>query len=156
MVNHAELQRLIHQIVGKSLDNLNLACEMIMFSFSDYELHAQCFTRIIRDNSILATTLDYQNWDGEYEENNDEWYSVRKYKNQIIGGIVDSVDVNSICDVTIKMNNGIRIELFASNGYPHFSEDQEQWVFFRHHDPSHPFITVTSKTVDIASTWHTP
>ena len=67
-----KLNEHLQAILGKRLDALNMACEMMMFSFEEYELHAQCLTRIMCENDILVTTLDYQSWDGEAEENNDE------------------------------------------------------------------------------------
>ena len=65
--------------------------------------------------------------------------------------MVTSVNVNPLHDVVIILDHGIRIELFVKNGYHHF--DDEQWVFFKRHDHSYPFITVYSKTVDIAVEW---
>jgi len=149
----AKLKEHLQTIVGKQLDSLNLACEMMMFSFGKYALHAQCLTRIICENDILVTTLDYQNWDGEAEDNNDEWYFVEQYRAKIVGGIVTSVNVTPLHDVVIILDNGIRIELFVKNGYHHFDDEHEQWVFFKRHDRSYPFITVYSKTVDIAVEW---
>ena len=143
----------LQTIVGKQLDGLNLACEMMMFSFEEYALHAQCLTRIICDNDILVTTLDYQSWDGEVDSNNDEWYFVERHRAEIVGGIVTSVNVTPLHDVVIILDNGIRIELFIKNGYCHFDDEHEQWVFFKCDDHSYPFITVYSKTVDIAVEW---
>ena len=148
-----KLQEYLQMIVGKRLDALNLACEMMMFSFEKFALHAQCFTRIICKNDILATSLDFQSWDGEKEGNNDEWYFVEKYRDIIVGGVVTSVNVNLLHDVAITLDNDIRIELIVKNGYHHFDEEHEQWIFFRHHDHSYPFITVYNKTVDIATEW---
>ena len=149
----AKLNEHLQVIVGKQLVALNMACEMMMFSFEKYELHTQCLTRIICDNDILVTTLDYQSWDGETEENNDEWYFVEQHRDKIVGGTVTSVKVNALHDVTIVLDNGISIELFVKNGYQHFDDEQEQWVFFKHHDHSYPFITVYNKSVDIAVDW---
>ena len=149
----AELKKYLQQVVGNQLDELNLACEMMMFSFENYKLNAQCFVRIIRDNDILVTTLDYQSWDGEVDSNNDEWYFLEQHKSKILGGIVTSVDVNPLCDVAIVLDNGVRIELFIKNGYHHFDEEQDQWVLFKHDDHSYPFITVYNKTIDIAVEW---
>ena len=149
----ANLKEHLQAIVGKQLDALNLACEMMMFSFEKYALHAQCLTRIIFENDILVTTLDYQNWDGEVEENNDEWYFVEQNRAKIVGGIVTSVNVNPLHDIVIMLDNGIRIELFVQNGYHHFDDKHQQWAFFKRHDHSYPFITVYSKTVDIAIEW---
>ena len=148
-----KLMEHLQVIIGKQLDAINLACEMMMFSFENYELHTQCLTRIICDNDILVTTLDYQSWDGEIENNNDEWYFVEQNRAKIVGGTVTSVNVNTLHDVAIVLDNGIRIELFVKNGYHHFDDEQEQWVFFKHHDHSYPFITVYNKTVDIAVNW---
>lgn len=130
-----------------------MACEMMMFSFGEYALQAQCLARIICKNDVLVTTSDYQSWDGEVEENNDEWYFVEQNRDRIVGGMVTSVNVNVLHDVVIILDNGIRIELFIKNGYHHFDDESEQWVFFKHHDHSYPFITVYSKTVDIAIDW---
>jgi len=149
----AELEKYLKSIVGKQLDSLNMACEMMMFSFGEYALHAQCLTRIVCDNDIFVTTLDYQSWDGEAEENNDEWYFVDKNRAKIVGGIVTSVNINSIHDVVIMLDNGIRIELFVKNGYYHFDDEHIQWTFFKCQDHSYPFITVCSKTVDIVIEW---
>ena len=149
----AKLNAHLQTIVGKQLDALNMACEMMMFTFGEYAIHAQCLTRIIGENDILVTTLDYQNWDGEVEENNDEWYFVEQNRAKIVGGTVTSVSVNALNDVAIVLDNGIRIELFIKNGYHHIEDEQEQWVFFKHHDHSYPFITVYNKTVDVAVDW---
>ena len=137
-------------IVGKRLTGLHLACEMMMFSFEKFELHTQCLTRIIREDDILVTTLDYQNWDGKDSDNNDEWYFVDRYTESILDGIVTSVNVSSLYDVTVLLDNGIRIELINKNGYHHFDEECEQWRFFKIDDNSYPHITVYSKTVDIS------
>ena len=149
----AKLTKHLHMIVEKRLDAINLACEMMMFSFGEYELHTQCLTRIICNNDVLVTTLDYQSWDGEIEENNDEWYFVEQNRTKIVGGMVTSVTVNALHDVVIVLDNGIEIELLVKNGYHHFNDEKEQWVFFKHHDHSYPFITVYNKSVDIAVDW---
>ena len=149
----AKLNEYLQAIVGKQLDALNMVCEMMMFSFGKYELHAQCLTRISCKNDVLVTTSDYQSWDGETEEKNDEWYFVEQHRDKILDGTVTSVNVNALHDVTIVLDNSISIELFVKNGYHHFDDEQEQWVFFKHHDHSYPFITVCNKTVDIAVDW---
>lgn len=147
------LEEHLQVIVGKRLDSLNLACEIMMFSFEKYALHAHCFTRIICENDVLVTTSDYQSWDGKEESNNDEWYFIQHYRAKIVGGTVISVNISPLYDVTVILDNGIRIELFVQNGYHHFDDEHEQWVFFKHHDHSHPFITVYNKTVDLAAEW---
>ena len=151
MSYQSTLNEYLQVIVGKKLEKLNLACEMMMFSFEEYAFHTLGLTRIIKDNDILVTTLDYQNWDGEVNENNDEWYFANKYRDEIEGGVVTAVSVSPLYDVEIIMNNGVKIELFVKNGYHHFDDENEQWVFFRHDDHEHPFISVWSKSVDIAT-----
>jgi hypothetical protein len=140
-------------IVGKRLDDLHLVCELMSFSFEEYAFHALGLTRIIHENDILVTTIDYLNWDEETDTNNDEWYFVKQYKDQIVGGTVVSATVNSLYDVVIILDNGIRIETFVKNGYHHYDDECEQWVFFKVDDHSYPFITVWNKTVDIAENW---
>ncbi len=143
----------LQAIIGKQLTELHLACEMMMFSFGEFALHTQCLTRIIHEEDVLVTTLDYQNWDGEDDKNNDEWYFIKQYKESIVGGIVTSINVSSLYDVIIVLDNGIKIELINKNGYHHFDDESEQWRFFKAGDYSYPHITVYSKTVDIAVNW---
>ena len=147
------LNKYLQIIVGKRLDALNLACEMMMFNFEDYALHTLCLTRIIGDNDILVTTFDYQSWDGVNDTNNDERYFVEKYRDKIVGGAVTSVCVSAVYDVEIVLDSGVRIESFIKNGYHHFDDEQDQWIFFKQGDNSYPFITVRNKTVDIAENW---
>lgn len=140
-------------LVGKKLDALHLACEMMMFSFERYQIHAQCLTRIIKDHDILVTTQDYQNWDGEDEKNNDEWFFVDRYRDEIIGGTVVSLQISPVNDVKILLDNGVEIELFIENGYHHYGEKNEQWVFFKHRDHGYPFVTVYNKSVNVSEKW---
>lgn len=77
-MDQSKLKEYLQILIGKQLDALNLACETMMFGFEKYELHAQCLTRIIFENDILVTTLDYQSCDGKVEDNNDEWYFVEQ------------------------------------------------------------------------------
>ena len=49
----AKLNEHLQVIVGKQLVALNMACEMMMFSFEKYELHSQCLTRIICNSVIM-------------------------------------------------------------------------------------------------------
>lgn len=136
-------------IRGKRLEKLGLACEMMTFDFEGYALHAQCLTRIIKDQEILVTTWDYQSWDGECDKNNDEWYFVEKYRERILRGTVCSVEVSRFNDVRIELDNGIRIELFISNGFCHFGEETEQWRFFRLGDGSSPHLVVYGKSIEM-------
>lgn len=136
-------------IRGKRLEKLGFACEMMTFDFEGYALHAQCLTRIIRDNDILVTTGDYQSWDGECSKNNDEWYFAEKYREDIVGGRVLSVEVNRIHDVRIELDNGVLIELFISNGYSHFGEEKEQWRFFEKGKTDRPHLVVYGKSVEM-------
>ena len=141
---------ILNGIMGLRLDGLNLACEMMMFHFGKYALHAQCLARILKDGKILATTLDYQRWDEKIPENNDEWYFIEKYRAEILGGRVISVDLSPVHDLRICMDNGVAIELFIANGDHHFGEEREQWVFFKPEDESHPFLSVYDKAIRIS------
>lgn len=148
-----ELREYVRAIEGKRLDELSVACEMMMFSFDGLALHAQCLTRIIQGDDILVTNRDYQKWDGEKGENNDEWYFLRRFRDRIVGGEVISAEVSHWNDLTIRLDNGILIQLFVANGYHHYGEEAEEWVLFKRGDHRYPFVTVSSKSVDIALEW---
>lgn len=133
-MNYSELQNLIAKTVGLRLTVIGYACNMPMFNFENddvsYALHAQCLTRITRNDDVLVTTHDYQSWDGEREENNDFLYNLKRFKPQIEGGVVVSVEVNSLFDVVIKLDNGVIIQVLIDNGYSHYDEESEQYRFF--------------------------
>ncbi|MDE7084253.1 MAG: hypothetical protein K2O81_03325 [Clostridia bacterium] len=131
-MNNSELKNVLNEIVGLRLTDVHPVCEMMVFSFERYSLHSQCLTRIIKNNDILVTTLDYQSWDGEITENNDEWFNLDKFKPEIEGGTVLSVKLSPLNDLVITMNNGIVIEVYIQNSHTHFDDEHEQYRFFEH------------------------
>ena len=145
----------MQNIVGLKLNAIRYACEMLMFDFERYTIHSQCLTRIIKDDDILLTTLDYQSWDGEHEENNDEYYNLAKYKSEIEGGKVLSVEVNPLCDVIIALDNEITIQILIQCSYAHYVEENEQDRFFKVSDDETenkklpPHYVVYSKHIEI-------
>lgn len=129
-INGSYFKELVFKIHGLRLTNINLVCEMMAFTFEGYALHTQCLTRIIKNDDILATTMDYQSWDGETSENNDEWFNLDKYKTQISGGKVTAVKMNVLHDLEITLDNGVIIQIIIENGYTHYGEEREQYRFF--------------------------
>lgn len=129
-MNYIEFGILIKKIVGLKLDAIRYACEMLMFDFEQYALHCQCFTRVIKNGDILLTTLDYQSWDGEHSENNDEYYNLDRFRTEIEGGRVLSVEVNQLNDLIITLDNNITIQILIQNSYAHYDEENEQYRFF--------------------------
>lgn len=155
-MNANELDKLIKKIVGLKLDRIGYACQMLTFNFEQYALHVQCFARIMKNNDILLTTFDYQSWDGEHEENNDEYYNLAKYKNEIEGGVVLSAEVNPLFDVVIILDNGVTIQVLIQNSYSHYDDEWEQYRFFEasSHDEEEqenlpPHYVVYSKHIEI-------
>ncbi len=143
-----ELQAHLEKLKGKKLTDLHMACEMMMFTFEEYALHTLCLTRIVLNGDILTTTLDYQSWDEKEDSHNDEWYFVEQYREGILGGVVLSVTVSPLHDLTLQLDNGINLELFVKNGYHHYGEEEEQWRFFPIEDDS-PHVVVYSKSTDL-------
>ena len=109
--------------VGKRLEGLNCICEMLDFCFSDnLVLHGLGLTRIFLNDDLIITTMDYNSWDQEESKHNDEWFNTDKFRNQIIGGKVTSISINKSNDLFVEMDNGVRIECYISNAYPHYEE----------------------------------
>ena len=142
-----ETKEYLEQLIGKRLDNLCLACQMMMFSFDNIAIHSQCFTRIIQKKQILLTTLDYQNWDEIKSENNDEWYNLSLHKDTIINNKVVQAKLTDTNDVFIWLENDIHIQIFVSNGSPHYIEDCEQWRIFDINNELLPHTVVYATTV---------
>ena len=120
-------EQVVKSISGLKLNKISLACQMIVLDFGRVGIHCQCLTRIITGTDILFTTQDYQSWDGKEDTNNDEWYFYNKYKATIEGGVVEEININNMNDLFIKLDNGVCIEVYVSNGYYHYEEEQEQW-----------------------------
>ena len=119
--------------VGKRLEGLNCICEMLDFCFSDnLVLHGLGLTRIFLNDDLIIPTMDYNSWDQEESKHNDEWFNTDKFRNQIIGGKVTSISISKSNDLFVEMDNGVRIECYISNAYPHYEEECEQWLLFEH------------------------
>ena len=129
-MNIEKIKDYLKELDGRKLDNLNLACEMIMLCFGDISIHSQCFTRIICGGKILLTTSDYQNWDGENEKHNDMWYNLAQYIDLIINNKVIKIELTDINDLFIWLENDVCIQMFISNSCPHYGDDREQWRIF--------------------------
>ena len=128
-----EINEFINRWVGKKLESINNICEMLDIGFSDnLVLHGMGLTRIFINDDLLITTIDYNSWDEAEDKNNDEWFNTDKYKDQIIGGIVTSITISKANDLFIELDNGVRIECYIANAYPHYAEEFEQWVLFEH------------------------
>lgn len=143
-----EAVQFINQLAGKKLLHLCCEAEILDFDFAPLALHAMGCSRIIKNNDILVTTLDYQSWDLEASKHNDEWYNMEKFNSEIINGTVISVKISPYHDLRIELDNNVVIECLIANAYPHYDEEQEQWVLFEPtKDHSGTFLTVYNKSI---------
>lgn len=103
----------------------------------------------------IAYVKAHVRFDGEHEENNDEYYNLAKYKSEIEGGKVLSVEVNPLCDVIIALDNEITIQILIQCSYAHYVEENEQYRFFKVSDDETenkklpPHYVVYSKHIEI-------
>lgn len=119
------------------------------FSFGPLALHAMGCSRILKGIDILVTTLDYQSWDQMESTNNDEWFNMRRFNAEIVGGSVVSVQVSPWHDLVIRLDNDVMIECLVANACPHYGKELEQWVLFESTgDGNGTFLTVYNKMVD--------
>ncbi|MDE7325908.1 MAG: hypothetical protein K2N63_06500 [Lachnospiraceae bacterium] len=139
----------VHSLAGRKLIQFCCECEILDFNFEPLILHAMGCSRIRKNDDILVTTLDYQSWDQMESTNNDEWFNMKKFNSEIVGGTVVSVEISPWNDLYIGLDNGVTIECLIANAYPHFTKEMEQWVLFEHtKDHSGTFLTVYNKSVD--------
>ncbi|MBD5460624.1 MAG: hypothetical protein HDR26_06740 [Lachnospiraceae bacterium] len=143
-----EVVQFVNLLVGKKLLHLCCEAEILDFDFAPLALHAMGCTRIIKNNDILVTTLDYQSWDLKESKHNDEWYNMEKFNSEIINGTVISVEISPYHDLRIGLDNNVVIECLIANAYPHYDDEQEQWVLFEPtKDHSGTFLTVYNKGI---------
>ena len=146
-MDHAAVQ-FVNLLVGKKMLHFCCKAEILDFDFATLSLHAMGCSRIIKGNDILVTTLDYQWWDLSESTHNDEWFNAKKFDSQIIGGTVISAGLSPWNDLHIELDNDVVIECLIANAYPHYGEEQEQWVLFEHtKDHSGTFLTVYNKRI---------
>ena len=146
-MDYKDLQETLNALLGKKLTDINLVCEMLCFDFEKgNSIHSLCLTRVIKNNDLLFTTLDYQNWDEKIDTNNDAWYYLEKYKNDVLGGKVNHVNVTPLNDLILQLDNQITLEFFISNGYFHYGKNNEQWRFI---NTEEKHAIVYSKTIEL-------
>lgn len=58
-----ELIQNLKILIGQKLNSIKFACQMVMLDFGKDAIHCQALTRISKNDDILFTTFDYQNWD---------------------------------------------------------------------------------------------
>lgn len=122
-----EIRAYLEKMKSCRLTGIRCACEMLVFDFGSYGLHAQNYARVVKNGKILLTTLDYQSWDRKNDEYNDEWRNLDQYRDEIVGGVVSDVRLNELNDLTVTLDNGVTIECFAANGETIYEEEPEFW-----------------------------
>lgn len=143
-----KLNQFLDNLIGKTLYDISLACEMMMFGFENRCIHSQCFTRIVLDGRILFTTLDFQNWDGVTDTNNDLWYNFAQNKSKLLGSKICKVELSETNDLFIWLENSAVIQMFFSNGAPHFETENEQWRVFEKGETQKAHIVVYSNRIE--------
>lgn len=141
----------IYELVGQTLYDLGVCYDILKLCFGEYEIHVGCFARIVLNDQILLTTEDYNSRDEEDYKHNDMYLNIAKHGANLIGHVVQSVEISAINDLFIVLDNGARIELFNSNGELHFSEGGEQYFFYKPKDKAYPFLSITNKDVEIGN-----
>ena len=117
----------VNSLMGSRLEAVFCAANMLCFEFDNsLIIHANGFCRVIKNGDLLITTYDYQSWDGEDSTHNDEWVNAEHFKPEIIGGLVNCIELSTINDLKLMLSNGVIIECLIQSAYPHYEEETEQ------------------------------
>lgn len=148
--NEKEIKDFINLLVGREIEYVCCEAEILDIGFRNLILHGMGCTRVIQENDILITTVDYLSWDGTVSTNNDEWFNVERFRDRLLGRKVLSVSMNAVHDLKINLDQEITVECLIANAYPHYCDrETEQWVLFEHtEDRSGRFLTVYNKEID--------
>lgn len=138
----------LETFIGKELLDINLVCEMMCFNFGEMHFHAQGFTRVLQNDEILVTTLDYQHWDEKDDKNNDEWINMAQFKKVILNNRIERFELMPINDIFIYLENGICVQSFNRNGPLHFGDCDEQWRFLIKNNENDIHIVAQGKTIE--------
>ena len=140
----------VYELIGHTLSDLGAHYQILILRFQEdeYEIHASCFARIVFNGAILLTTRDYQSWDEKDHRHNDLYFNIAQHGAALIGQRVKSVEVSPVNDLFIVLDNGARIEIFNSDGHRRFSDEREQWFFYKPKDETFPFLSVNGESVE--------
>ena len=149
MTTAKEIFSPVYELVGETLTDIGVYYDLLKLTFGEYEIHASCFARVTCDQKVLFTTQDYQSWDEKESKHNDLYINIADHGGSLIDRTVQSVEVSSVNDLIIVLDNGARIEIFNSNGGQlHFTEWSEQWFFFKPKNESYPYLSVSNGGVE--------
>ncbi len=132
----------VYELIGQTLRDLGAHHEILILRFGEYEIHVSGFARIIHNETILLTTQDYQSWDGNDHKHNDMYLNIAKYGKSLIGQQVKAIEVSPVKDLFVTLDNDARIEIFNSNGSLHWTDEMEQWFFFKPKEETYPFLCI--------------
>ena len=92
----------VRQLIGRKVEHFCCEADILDFGFSGgFVLHAMGCSRVVQDNDILVTTIDYLSWDEKESTNNDEWYNMSCFRDRVIGGTAVSVLVSPLNDLKV-------------------------------------------------------
>ena len=156
-MNHNEINRSIqylNNLKGANLVSVGRASSLAWFLFvkenSEYALHLQTGFRVVDDKKIIFASADifqpseaiesshdfsWENfeWDiqgnNKYDERVDLFSEIYSYKLT-----VKDVFINQFGDLSIHLNNNIKIEVFVN------MSDEESWRFFERRSDKHLVI----------------
>lgn len=153
-----EFNKVISKIQGSKLINVNLFANMVCLVFKfdgkEYFLHLQTYTRFINNNQIVVTSFDYTEYDymnkdeSIRDKENDLWINLKTHKSEFIDNKVISVNANEFGDLTITMNDNVRIEAYVTNSTSNFQENIEQYRFFEDGENSKHYIVYNNKNIE--------
>ena len=67
----------------------------------------------------------------------------------MMNGSIQISFISKSNDLFVEMDNGVRIECYISNAYPHYEEECEQWLLFEHtEDHSGRRLTAYNKRLE--------
>ena len=134
----------LQDLIGQTLTDLGAHYEVLILRFGAYELHVSCFARIQHQLKNLLSTHDYQSWDKQDHTHNDMYLNIANHGPLLIGQAVRFADISPSYDLVIILDNDVRIEIFNSNGDLRFSDDCEQWFFYKPTDTSYPYLRASN------------
>lgn len=117
---------MIHDIVNCSFNNMFKQLDMLIINFDKpirASIHARCFVRVFKDNTILLTSSDefFDKNGNELEANTNGTHActeeslldinIKRINKLMNGEFVTEVIVSDIKDITISFSNGVKIQI---------------------------------------------
>ncbi len=140
-------------IKNESIKRIRRVTDMLGIDFSNgMSLHCQTQVRFRTRSKLLFTRDDIyvtEDFD-DIDSRNNYQINSQKYLPRVIGQRIVSVRVNEIGDITLKLENGVMVEVLIKASKDHFYDYFETYRILYEDENKKHLVVLNDKRIDFA------